>query len=101
VKHAAYITALVVVGTFVVTWTAGRVIARIRGPMAVVNAVAVRVCVGVIFVLMAAAAATHGGFWLAAVPCFGVLALWDFVLTAGVIWAWARGKQFDEHDATS
>jgi hypothetical protein len=86
VKHASYVTALVVIGAVVVTWPLGLLIDRIREPLAVVRILAVRVGVGVILVLTAARAAIVGGLWLVVVPVAGVLALWSFVVAAGIIW---------------
>jgi hypothetical protein len=63
---------------------------EIREPLGVVSALIVRVGLGVVLSLAAAQAAMHGRFGWLLVPVFGVLALWNFVLTGGIIWAWAR-----------
>jgi len=40
----------------------------------------------------------HGGFWWLLVPVVGVLALWNFVLTGGIIWAWASEEPYAPSD---
>jgi mannose/fructose/N-acetylgalactosamine-specific phosphotransferase system component IIC len=89
VRDASYVIAVVVLATLVVTWVLGRLVERLREPLGVVAGLVTRVGVGVILVLVAARAVTDGGFWLALVPVLLVLALWDFAVTAAIIWAWA------------
>jgi hypothetical protein len=48
-----------------------------------------RIGLGVLLALVATDAAMQGGFWWLPVPVVGVLALWNFALSAGIIWAWA------------
>ena len=96
-RDAFYVIALFVIGTFVVTWTLGRVVTRLREPLNVVGNLVGRVGAGVVLVLVAAEAAAHGGLWLVAVPVLLLPALWNFVLTAVVIWAWRREEPSCSH----
>jgi hypothetical protein len=88
VTDANYVIGAVMVGTLVITWTLGRVVERLREPLSVVNAVVFRTCFGLVLALVAAQAAVQGGFWLLLVPALALLGLWNFALTAGLIWAW-------------
>jgi hypothetical protein len=85
---AIYLTGFVILGTFLVTWALGRMFGGIREPLGVAGNVVGRVGLGVLLALVAADAATHGGFWWLLVPVVGVLALWNFALSAGIVWAW-------------
>ena len=87
-REAGYITAVIVFGTFGVTWTLGRIVERWREPLGVVGGLVTRCGLGVLLVLTAVGALSHGGYWLALVPLVLVPALWNFVITAGIIWAW-------------
>ncbi len=88
-RDATYITASVVLGTLAVMWVLGRVVGRLREPLAIAAGLVGRIGSAVILVLAAAEVASKGGFWLALVPVLLVPALWNFVLTAGIVWAWA------------
>ena len=87
-----YVIAGVMVGTVLVTWTLGRFVERLREPLSVVSALVVRAGTGLVFALVAVEAALHGGYALIVGPLLGLLALWNFVLIAGMAWVWARGE---------
>lgn len=88
-RDSTYVIAGAIVLTLVLTWTLGRV-ERFHDPLAVVNLLVQRVGVSVIFSLVAVQAATKGGFWLILAFVLGLLALFGFVLSAGIVWVWAR-----------
>jgi len=98
VRDAYYITGLVMLGTVLVTWALGRMFGSIREPLGVVSALVVRVGLGLVLALTAADAAMHGGFWWLLVPVVGMLALWNFVLTGGIMWAWASEEPYAPSD---
>ncbi len=98
---ATYVIAAVMVGTFVVTWTLGRFIERLRDSLAAVSGLVVRAGLGLILALVAAQAAMHGGYWWIIVPILVLLALWNFALTAGMIWVWARDGLEDSNELPS
>ena len=97
-RDAYYITGLVMLGTVLVTWVLRRMFSSIREPLGVVGAVVVRVGLGLILALTAVDAAMHGGFWWLLVPVVGVLALWNFVLTGGIVWAWVSEEPYAPSD---
>jgi hypothetical protein len=88
--NAYYVVALVVLATLIVTWGLGRIVKRLRERFNVVGNLVARVGFGVAFLLAAAGAATDGGLSFVAVPFLVLLAVWNFVLTAGVVWVWRR-----------
>jgi hypothetical protein len=90
VRNASFITALVVVGTIVIIWALGRITGRFHDRLADIRGVVTRAGLGVIFALVAAEDVAHGGFWLALLPFLLLVALWNFVVTAGIIWVWAH-----------
>ena len=89
-RDAYLVAALIVIGTLGVTWTLGRVVERRRETFYLVGNLVVRVVIGVVLVLVAAEAAAKGGLWWAVAIGVLPLALWDFVFTGAVIWAWAH-----------
>jgi hypothetical protein len=90
VRDASYVVAAAIVGALLLTWTLGRIVERLHDPLALVSQLVQRVGVSVIFCFVAAQAATQGGFWLILVPVLGLLALFGFGLSAGIVWVWAR-----------
>jgi uncharacterized membrane protein len=96
VTDAYYITGFVIFGALLASWTLGRIFDGMREPLAIAGGLIVRIGLGVLLTLVAVDAARHGGFWWLLVPVVGVPALWNFALSAGIIWAWAR----EEPDAS-
>lgn len=78
------------VGALVLTWALGRIVERLRDRLALVSGLVQRVGASVIFCFVAAQAAKHGGYWLILVPLLGLLALFGFALSAGIVWVWTR-----------
>ncbi len=94
-RDANYAICAVLVGTIVVTWTLGRFMKRFREPLGVLNAIVIRLCLGLLAALGTAQAAIRGGYWLLLVPVLALLALSSFALAAVLIWAWTRHGRKD------
>jgi hypothetical protein len=71
VRDADYAIAAVMVGTIVITWTLGRIFGSLHEPLAVVQMIVIRVCIGLIFATITAQALLAGGLWLLLTPCPG------------------------------
>jgi hypothetical protein len=89
VKDAIYVVGAVMVVVFVVTWTLGKLVERIREPFGALSAVVMRAGTGLLFGLVAAEAAMSGGYAWIAVAATVPLALWNLTLAAGMIRVWA------------
>ena len=89
-RIAIYVVAAVTAGTYVLSWTLGRLLKRLAVTLGVVSAIVLRFSLGLLLSLIAARAALHGGYALIIVPLLAALALWNFTLVAGFVWLAAR-----------
>jgi hypothetical protein len=83
-------------GAFLLTWILGRIVEAIREPLAIVGGLVTRVGLGILLVLVAVDAARHGGFWWLLVPVVPAPELFNFGLSAAIVWAWAHEKPSEQ-----
>jgi len=90
-----YVVGAVMVAVFVVTWTLGKLVERIEGPLFALCAVVMRAGAGLLFGLVAAEAAVRGGYAWIVVAGTVPFALGYLTVAGGMIWVWAT-EGFEE-----
>ncbi|HZS30906.1 MAG TPA: hypothetical protein VFA37_06580 [Gaiellaceae bacterium] len=99
-RDAYFAIGAIMLATIGITWSLGRVVEHLDRPLAALQAIVVRVCIGLLFALVTAQAVAAGGFWLLLLPVSVLLSLFSFGLAGGFVWLWMRDG-LDEHAEAS
>ncbi len=90
----------VILATIGIRVLLGRAIQRLDATLAALQAIVVRVCTGLLFVLVTAQAVAAGGLALLILPVSVLLALFSFALAGGIIWLWVRNGLGEDTEAS-
>jgi hypothetical protein len=99
VRDAYFAIGAVMLATIGITWSLGWAVERLDLPLTALQAIVVRLCIGLLFALVTAQAVAAGGFWLLLLPVSVLLSVFSFGLAGGFIWLWMRDGPDDRAEA--